>query len=89
MNIYNETGFIGIVLQGMTTDITGSLFMTLFVIVTLIVVVMLMFKIPLEFQAVVISPFLIALMAYTQEFLAVGGVTLIFLAVVFARAISR
>lgn len=88
-NIYNETGLMGLVIQGITQDITGSLFFTLLMIVTFAVVVMLMFRIPVEFQALIIAPLLFTLMAYTGEFLAIGGVMLIFMAVVFARMISQ
>lgn len=89
MDIYTETGLIGLVIQGLTQNVTGSLFLTLLMIVTMFVLIMLLFRIPVEFQAVIIAPMLFTLMAYTREFLAIGGVILIFMAIVFARMISK
>lgn len=86
---YNETGVIGQVMAGMTTNITGSLFVTLLVLVTLTMVVLLLFRVPLEWQAVIVTPFLIALMAYTGEFIAIGGVILIIDGAIFTYAFIR
>jgi hypothetical protein len=87
-NIYNETGIIGVVIEGLTTDVTGSLFLTLLMLTTMIVIVMLMFRIPVEYHALIIAPLMLTLMAYTQEFMAIGGIMLIIMAIVFAKVIA-
>ena len=58
-------------------------------VVVAMIFVMLMFRIPLEFQTIIILPFLLTLMAYSQEFVAIGGIILIFLAAITARSWSR
>lgn len=87
--LYNGTALLGEVLCGLTANVTGSLFLSLFLIVSALIMFMLAFRIPLEFQTFIILPFLLTLMAYTQEFLAIGGITLIFIAAVVARSWSR
>jgi hypothetical protein len=88
-DIYNDAGLIGMVLEGLTRDITGSLFFTFLLIVTFMVVIMLAFRIPIEFQALIIAPLLFTLMAFYQEWLAIGGVLAIFMGVLFARMIAK
>lgn len=87
--IYNGTGVLGELLCGLTNNVTGSLFFSLLLIVIGFIVIMFMFRIPLEFQGVLLLPFLLTLMAYTQEFLAIGGIVLIILSAAVARSWSR
>ena len=60
-------------------DITGSVFLTLLMIVILFVLVSFIFRIPSEFTAIFILPMLLSILAYESEFMAVGGVILIYL----------
>ena len=87
--IYNSTGIFGQVIEGLTVDITGSLFMSLLMLTILLVAILLAFRVPLEFQAVLIAPLLFTLMAYSQEFLAIGGVLAIFMGIIFARMLAK
>lgn len=85
MAFINETGTIGVILTKFTTDVTGSLFMTMLVIVILLIALALMFRLPLAYTVPVILPLLIVFMAFTGSFLAIGGVMLIYVAVIFAK----
>jgi hypothetical protein len=81
----NESGIIGVALISFTNNVTGSLFLTLLTIVGLLMMVCFLFRIPVEFSAIIVLPLLIVLMAYSSQFLAVGGVILIYLGVLFGR----
>lgn len=80
----NETGTIGVIIKA-GTDLTGSLFLTVLLIFLALVVLALMFKLPLEILAPIVLPIFIVSMAYSTEFLAIGGLLLIYLAVVFSK----
>jgi len=81
----NETGFIGGLLNSITINITGSLFLTLVLILLLCMVIPFLFRVPLEFSMIYTLPLFLLFMAYTSEFLAIGGLILIYLAILSAK----
>lgn len=81
----NETGVIGEVMVGLTNNVTGSLFLTLVLILVIFVIIGSLFRVPIEWQAVYLYPLMIAFMAYSGEFLAIGGVMAMFLGVILAK----
>lgn len=83
--LMNGSGSIGTIIQYATTDITGSLFLTLLGVVMLLLVLCFLFRIPMEFSAVLVMPILLGLMAYMQEFVAIGGVFLIYMGVLVGK----
>ncbi|MGV8169225.1 MAG: hypothetical protein ACP5N3_04180 [Candidatus Nanoarchaeia archaeon] len=83
--LYNSSGSFGIILDAFTYNVTGSLFLTLLAMVIIILAFCLMFKIPMEYSAILIMPLLITIMAYSSDFKAVGGVAIIYIAVLVAR----
>lgn len=87
-DLYNSTGTLGIILDAVTNNVTGSLFLTLLLIVTMFIVILFVLRVPFQFQPVLLLPFLIYLMAFTGEFLAIGGIALILLGVWAAIAVS-
>lgn len=82
---YNETGIMGQAIYLMTVNITGSLFLTLLLMVLFFMACFMMFRLPVELTALFILPLLIILMAYQGEFLAIGGVITVYLAIIFAK----
>ena len=86
MNFYTETGQFGAMIAGMNT-ITGSLFLTLFLIMVLLLFLCLAFRLPIEASAILMLPLLLVLMAMTKDFLAVGGVVLIYLGIMVGKHI--
>jgi len=66
-------------------NITGSLFLSLLFIMILLIVFALLFRIPLEFTAVLILPLLIVISAYDGAFMSVLGTFLIYLGVLFGK----
>jgi hypothetical protein len=85
MPFLNETGIIGTILISATNNITGSLFLTLLLLVIIIMVIAALFRLSLEWTAILIMPLLIVLMSYEGLFLPVGGVFLLYLAVLLGK----
>jgi len=82
----NETGITGIVIEGIIANVTGSMFLTLLIALALIIVFALMFRIPLEFTALLIFPLIIGFFVYGgAAFGSVLGIILIYLAVLLAK----
>ncbi len=85
MGLYNDTGTLGVIITYLTINVTGSLFMTLLIIVISLMALTMLFKIPLEFSSIIILPLLLVLMAYSTEWLAFGSVTLLYLGIILAK----
>lgn len=85
MVLINATTSIGIVLGRATETTTGSMFITLLILVIFLITIAIMFSIPLEFTVIVILPLLLGYMAYYGEFIAIGMVFLIYLAFIFTQ----
>jgi len=66
-------------------SITGSLFLSLLVIIILLMVLALVFRIPLEFTAIFILPMLLTFMAYDSHIISILGVLLIYVGVLFGK----
>ena len=78
----NGTGFM---LVTQANEATGSLFMTLLAITIFLIVIAMLFRVPLEFTAILILPFLLSITAYENSFLAVTGVILIYLGIILSK----
>lgn len=81
----NATDIVGPLLSQGTNDVTGSLFLTLFIVFMVFVLLGLMFRLGIAEITIIMMPMLIALMAYYSEWYAVGGIMLIALGVIFAK----
>lgn len=82
--LLNETGIIGKGLELATINITGSLFITLLCVIILIFALFFMVRLPLELTAILILPLLILLMSYNIAFVTIGGLFLIYVALIVA-----
>jgi hypothetical protein len=80
----NSTGSLAILLQYATLYITGSESLTLIVLLLLSILLGLAFRLPIEVILLLEVPIILVLMAFYSEFLAIGGLILIGLAIVFA-----
>lgn len=81
----NTTQIIGVILLTGTEQTTGSMVLSLGMIVLLLIAIATLFGIPLEFTAFLILPLLLSIMAYYGNFVAVGIVFLIYIALVFTK----
>jgi len=81
----NATTSTGALLNYFTTNNTGDLFITLLVVLALFLTMALMFKIPLEYTLPLVLPLLMVYMSYSGQFLAIGGIALIYMAIIFTK----
>lgn len=81
----NNTGVIGVVISSMTNNVTGSLFLTLLYIMIVLVALCLGAGLPIEWTLIIMLPLLIVTMAYSSDFLSVGGFALMYLGIIFAK----
>lgn len=85
VDFVNTGNSIGLLFYHFTSNISGSLFMTVTALVFILILIGLVFGIPLELTVVLVLPILIGAMAFSREFVTIGGVILLYLAVVFAK----
>lgn len=85
VDFINETTIIGSVLGSFTDNVTGNLFFSLLLVLLLVVVLLLAFRVPFEYVAIFAFPLVLLFMAFTGEFVALGGIMLFFFAVLFVR----
>jgi len=78
----NETSVIGSVIVAITNNVTGSEFITYFVILLLLYLVGMLFRIPIQVIPALQLPVLIILMSQMSEFMAIGGLTMMYLSFV-------
>lgn len=83
--LINTTNGIGSMVVYLTNNVTGSLFLTLMFIVILVLAFAMILRVPMEFSAVFVLPLLIGIMAYYGEFVSVGGVFIIYLAIILSK----
>lgn len=81
---FNESGIVGGVFLGLM-EITGSLFLTLLVIILFLIAIALLLRIPLEFTAIIVLPMLIVFASYEGSAISLLGVALIYLSFLLAK----
>lgn len=81
----NCTEPIGIIIGQATTYTTGSIFLTLLFIMLFLIAVATLFQVRLEYTAIIILPLLFSYMAYYAEFIGIGAVILIYLAILITK----
>lgn len=84
--VFVGTDFGLSILDGLTTA-TGSVFLTLLIIIMILTVLSLGLRIPLEFTAIFILPLMIGVATYTSNIIPVLGATLIYLGVLLGKNI--
>lgn len=81
----NSTGIIGQILTNGTTSITGSMFLTLFMIFLILIGIGLMLQIPLEIVLTLLLPFAIGTGAFYGGFWAIVVIIILYLAAIIAK----
>jgi hypothetical protein len=82
---YNSSEIIGASIDAATTNITGTQFLTLLVVMLFLVLLLAVLRVPLEYGVLLIMPVLIILAAFEGGFLALFGVVLIYMGILFAK----
>lgn len=81
----NETETIGRIMTAGTQNLTGNIIATIFLVLVFLVVIAMMFGIPLEFLAVIILPFCLALAAFKSEFVVAVALIALYVVSIFAK----
>lgn len=81
----NNTQVIGQVMASLTTETTGSIFLTYLSIMLFIMLIAMVLRIPMEFTAILILPMLVVMASYIGSFVPVLGLFLIYLAIIFIK----
>ncbi len=81
----NTSQIIGVIIETGTTQTTGSIILSLAIILLVLLAICFMFGIPLEFSAILVLPLLLGVMAHYGNFTAVGVIFLIYIALVFTK----
>jgi len=82
---YNETQLIGLWIESATINITGSLFLTLLLIFIAIMMMFMMLRMPIEYSIILNTPLMLIMMAYSSEFIAVGGAFLMYMGLLLGK----
>jgi len=85
MAITNSTGTIGIIIDAITTNITGDPFLTMIFIFLIAITLFAILRVPLELSSILVVPLAIIMMVYSKQFVAIGGALLIYLGLIFAK----
>lgn len=81
----NSSGVIYQVINGMTSNTTGSDYLTVLLIVIFIILAGFILRMPFELIAILMIPLLIVLMAFDSLFTTLGVIIFIFIGVVLAK----
>ena len=74
---------IGYLMIESINNITGSMFLSMLGITLIILALFIAFRIPIVASFILELPLILTFMAYEQNFIAIGGVILIYLGVIF------
>lgn len=81
----NNASLVSKMLCTSSSTITGSMFLSLFLLFVILLAICIMFGIPMEFSGVILLPFVLVCMTYYSEFIGTGGIILIYLTFVIAK----
>lgn len=89
--LYNSSQIIGQTIDGATSNITGSIFLTLMALIIFLIVIGVVFRLEFTWVLMFLTPIVITIIAYGEsvgmgsEFNVIGVVLLIFLGIMLAR----
>lgn len=81
----DSTGVINTVLMNLSLNVTGNMFISLFIIVLLLLVIAMAMRIPIEFTIILVMPLLIASLACDNDWLGVAGIAVIYLGILLGK----
>ena len=85
MVFINESTTSGIILSYGVQNVFGSVTIMIIVFILLLMALCFMFKLPIELTIPLVLPMIIYAMAYNSEIIPIGGVALIYMAILFAK----
>lgn len=88
VSIIDTSSSVGALIAAMTTNITGDLFLTVLLFWILMVTFLLAFGMDFEGSIILTTPLLITTMAFLSEYSLVAGLSILYLAYLFARRLA-
>lgn len=81
----NTTGAIGLIMQSSAENVTGSIVLSLFIVLLFFFAVSIYFQIPFEMFVIIVIPFCLGLGAYHREFMVPVVVIIILISAMIAK----
>ena len=81
----NETGTVWVIINGLTENVTGSLFLTMLLFYIIIIGFTLAFNMDFEISALLLLPLTLVVMVVSGEFIGLGMLMLMFIGGIFAK----
>lgn len=82
---FNTTGEAAVVIEALTNNITGDVFLSLFAIIVVVLALAMAARIPIEWTGLVVYPVILALVAITNDFLPVLGILIFYTSILLAK----
>lgn len=82
---FNQTGEIGLIIINLTQYTTGSIYLTMLLIFIGVLFMCALFRIPIEFTAILMLPLAFTMAFYLTDFRIILYIFLIYAAVLFAK----
>ena len=83
--LINSTSTIGNILKYMTSDVTGNVYLTLFIIFIVALLMCMLFSIPMEFSAIILLPLSLVCSIAVGNFVLILVVSIIYISMFLAR----
>lgn len=83
----NETEPIGLIMKGLTVDVTGSWLMTLMLIFLFVILIAVVMRVSFELIIILLNPLILVMMSYNADFLVIGIIWLVMDAIIIAKNI--
>lgn len=87
MPLFNESLITYALVTNFTNDVTGSVTLTYGIIFLFLIIIGLIFKLEFDIMIILLTPFLLVLLAFTGELVPLIILLLFYLAFIFARGV--
>lgn len=81
----NDTGVIAATINGLTNNFTGTIYLSLFIIIAAVFLLTALFRIPIEFGILFSLPILIGTAAYIGDFNLLLGTALLMISIILSK----
>ena len=85
MAFMNDSGFMYALIDGLTTNVFGAPFLTFLFIMLILISSAIAFRMPIDYTVLFILPLGLAFMAYSGQFIPIGGALLIYTGLIIAK----
>jgi len=82
---FNDTMLPYAVLEGLTTNFTGSWEVTFAIVTVFFIVILLALRVPLEFSAIIVVPMALVFMAFSGNYVSFGTILIAYLGLILSK----